>query len=62
MKLRYKASMWITIILAVATAIPGHASKANMLGYYSICSFAPASTLICLAIAGAIYWLGRRRS
>lgn len=59
MKLKYAIPAWLAVI---ATAIPGHAHKANLLGYYSICSFVPASTLICLAIAGAILWIGRRRS
>ena len=62
MKLRYQLAVAASIIAAFATAIPGHASKANLLGYYSVCSFVPASTLICLAIAGAIIWLGHRRS
>ena len=62
MKLKYAIPAWLAVIAAVATAIPGHAYKANLLGYYSICSFVPASTLICLAIAGAILWIGRRRS
>lgn len=58
MKVRYKVSAIVAGVLAVATVIPGHASKVNLFGYYSICSFASVSTLICLAIAGVIYWVG----
>ncbi|MDP2954051.1 MAG: hypothetical protein Q8O76_12135 [Chloroflexota bacterium] len=61
MRLKYAMPAWLAVIAAVATAITGHAHKANLLGYYSICSFVPASTLICLAVAGAIYWFGLKR-
>ncbi|NTV51910.1 MAG: hypothetical protein HGA76_02685 [Candidatus Firestonebacteria bacterium] len=39
-------------LLAILTALPMHASKPNLLGYYSHCSFTPWSTLILLALAG----------
>ena len=35
--------------------------QALRLGYYAHCSWTPYSTLICSAIAGAIYWFGLRR-
>lgn len=62
MKLRYQLAIAASVVLAVATAIPGHAHKANMLGYYSVCSFVPASTVILLAIAAVLYTLGVKRS
>ena len=40
----------------ILTLIPHEASKANYLGYYSLCSFVPFSTMILftMAIVGAI--------
>lgn len=61
-KLRYAMPAWLAVIAALATALPGHAHKANLLGYNSVCSFVPVSTVICLAIAIAIYWFGIKRS
>jgi hypothetical protein len=42
------------------TLVPAPASKPCLLGYYAHCSFAPVSTLMCWAIAGAVYLLGKR--
>ncbi|MBS7606698.1 hypothetical protein KEJ14_02520 [Candidatus Bathyarchaeota archaeon] len=46
----------------LSTFIPTPASKPCLLGYYAHCSFTPLSTIICWAIAGVFYWLGRRKS
>ncbi len=62
MKLRYKAATVIMALAAVCTVIPAPASKPCFLGYYAHCPWTPLSTLICLAIAGALYWLGLRRN
>ena len=62
MKLRYKVSTAIAAIAAASTVIPAPASKPCLLGYYAHCSWTPVSTLICLAIAGVLYWFGHRRS
>jgi hypothetical protein len=45
----------------MSTLIPAPASKPSLLGYYAHCSITPISTIICWAIAGAIYWLGKRK-
>ena len=53
-----------TIIWAVVgllTLIPAAASKPSLLGYYSLCSFAPISTLILWAIAVVSYWRARKK-
>lgn len=42
------------IALSVVTLIPEQASKPNRLGYYSVCSYAPISTAILLAISAAL--------
>jgi len=55
------AGVIIFVILGITTLIPAPASKPSFLGYYAHCSFTPISTVICWAIAGVIYWLGRRR-
>jgi hypothetical protein len=39
--------------LSVMTLIPEQASRPNRLGYYSVCSYAPISTAILLAISTA---------
>ena len=39
------------LALSVFTLIPSHASKLNRLGYYSICSYSPISTMILLALS-----------
>jgi len=41
--------------LAVLTLLPFDASKDNDLGYRSMCTFAPWSTLALLSIAGVIW-------
>ena len=41
--------------LAILTLIPAPASKPSLLGYYAHCTFAPVSTLICLALAAITY-------
>jgi len=61
LKLYYWVGVAIFIVLGISTLIPAPASKPSLLGYYAHCSFAPISTIICWMIAGAIYWLGKRR-
>jgi len=61
MKLRYKVPAIVAGIAAVTTVVPASASKPCLLGYYAHCPWTPLSTLICLAIAGAIYWFGLKR-
>jgi hypothetical protein len=61
LKWYYWAGVVAFVVLGVSTLIPAPARKPCLLGYYAHCPFAPISTVICLAIAGAIYWLGKRR-
>ena len=44
--------------LAVITLLPATASKLNLLGYYGVCSFAPASTIMLSALAAFFVLLG----
>lgn len=62
MKWRYKIPSAASVVAALTTIVPAKASKPCALGYYAHCSWTPWSTLICLAIAGAIYWLGKKRT
>ncbi len=49
-------------ILAVVTMLPNPAaSKPNVLGYRSVCSFAPAATALCGLLAGISCTLRNRR-
>ena len=41
------------IALSLITLLPATASKPNLLGYYSVCSFAPKSTAILIVFAAA---------
>lgn len=41
------------IALAIITLLPAAASKANLLGYYGVCSWAPNSTAMLLVFAAA---------
>ena len=53
--------MGIEFVLAVLTLIPrAAASKACLLGYKSLCSFTPISTLILLAHVGLHIYLDRK--
>jgi hypothetical protein len=48
------------LVLAPATLIPrATAHHVSYLGYKAVCSFAPFSTLICLALAAFFYLLLR---
>lgn len=46
---------WIFIALAAVTIVPFSAAKLNDLGYYSLCSFTPWSTVALLAVAGVAW-------
>lgn len=50
-------------IPTIMTVWPHHASKINRLGYYSVCPFAPLSTLIMIGIlllvVGIVYVVQR---
>jgi uncharacterized protein with FMN-binding domain len=61
----YKVLLALTIVfslLAVITLVPNPgASKPNVLGYRSVCSFAPAATALCGVLAGITCTLRNRR-
>ena len=40
--------------LAVLTLIPHEASAPDLLGFHTLCSFAPLSTLVLLGVAGFV--------
>jgi hypothetical protein len=60
MKWYWWVLMVVFVVLGIFTLVPVPASKLNMLGYYSHCTFTPISTVICWVIAGVCYWLGLR--
>lgn len=51
--------MSVFIALGVWTLLPGSPSKPNDLGYFSVCSFAPWSSLALFLVAGLL-WVVRR--
>jgi hypothetical protein len=53
LKQYWGVAFWV--LLGVLTLLPAAASKPNLIGYYSLCTFAPVSTLILWAIAGLTY-------
>lgn len=60
MKWYWWTTFTIFVLLGIFTLVPSPASKPCLLGYYALCSFTPLSTIGCWAIAGGLYWLGRR--
>jgi hypothetical protein len=54
----FLASAVVFAVLAATTVIPFHASMLSDLGYYTLCPFAPWSTLMLLFGAG-ISWVLR---
>lgn len=63
MKWYWWVGIAIAVSLGVSTLIPAAAaSKPCLLGYYAHCSFTPISTILCWAIAGAIYWYRQKRA
>jgi hypothetical protein len=54
----FLASAVVFAVLAAATVIPFRASMISDLGYYTLCPFAPWSTLMLLLVAG-ISWVLR---
>jgi uncharacterized protein with FMN-binding domain len=63
--LAYDATLGLTIafsILAIVTMLPNPAaSKPNVLGYRSVCSFAPAASVLCGLLAGVTCTIRSRR-
>ena len=55
----FLAGAVVFVALAVATLLPFPSSMISDLGYYSLCSFAPWSTLMLLFVAG-VSWLLHR--
>ena len=52
----------IFTVLAVVTLLPNSgASKPNVLGYRSVCTFAPAATALCALLAGITCTIRNRR-
>ncbi len=51
------------ILLAIAAAIPTEtASKVNVFGYNSLCSFAPISSVILLTITVLTYLVSKKNA
>jgi hypothetical protein len=55
----FLASSIVFLLLAVATLVPFPSTMLSDLGYYSLCPFAPWSTLMLLFVAG-VSWALRR--
>lgn len=61
-KKAYKIQFIVYAILGVITFIPLlSASKANLMGYHSICTFTPVSSLICFSLT-ALYFFKYKKS
>lgn len=57
----WKALVIASFIVGILTAVPWNAYRLNHLGYYSLCSSTPISTITMFLMAGAFYWLGKGR-
>ena len=52
----------ISVVCALSTLIPfDGASKQNILGYKSLCTFTPVSTIICLLLANTFYGIRKKK-
>jgi hypothetical protein len=49
------AVIFLLLGLAVFTLIPHEASARDFLGFHTLCSFAPLSTLVLLGVAGFVW-------
>ena len=58
---KYRISSVAALLLGLSTLVPAPASKPCALGYFAHYSWMPWSTLICLAVAGILYWVDKRR-
>lgn len=45
----------VFVLLSLITLLPAEASKPNLLGYYSLCSWVPNSTAILFSLAFASF-------
>ena len=61
MKWYYWLVIVILVVLGFSTLIPAPGSKKNLIGYSSVDPFAPISGVLLWIIAGAIYWLGKKK-
>jgi len=51
----------VYVVLALVTLLPADiVSKSSLLGYKSLCSFSPVSTIILIALAGLHIVLNKR--
>ena len=57
----YWVGIAVLVVLGIITLIPVPAKKMNLIGYYSYDSFSPISAIVLFAIAGVIYWFGKRK-
>ncbi len=55
-------SIFVTILAIIALLPTGTASKVNPLGYNSLCSFAPFSSIILLVIGGVLFFTSRKKN
>ena len=62
LKMRRKTIAIVFIMLTLLTLLPWGVSKPNYLGYYSICSFTPISTIILFLMALVFYIVGSKRT
>ena len=46
---------WVFVVLSVSTILPFSTAKTNDLGYYSLCSFSPWSSIALLFVAGVLW-------
>ena len=60
LKWYYWLAIAIFVVLGISALIPAPGTPTNLVGYSSIDPFAPASTIILLVIAVAIYWFGKK--
>ena len=61
MKWFYWVGIAVLAVLGVITLLPAPGMPVSLLGYAAVDPFSPISAIVLWVIAGAIYWIGKRR-
>jgi hypothetical protein len=61
LKWYYWVGIAVLVILGVITLLPAPGTPVSLLGYAAVDPFSPISAIVLWVIAGAVYWIGKKR-
>jgi hypothetical protein len=61
LKWYYWVGIAVLVILGVITLLPAPGAPVSLLGYAAVDPFSPISAIVLWVIAGAVYWIGKKR-